>query len=175
MHIMNLQSSFTYDNFGRRTSRTLQMDNTTVSTAGRSYDTFGRIASISNGTDTLSYTYRPGGQLSLSGWTNGQNTAMSNQSYEYDQYNRLTGIKLNNVNEVSYTLNTKDQRTTATYANAGLWNFTAALLEAGANVNAVNNDGETPLDWAQDGWTPAHTRQFRKALKQMVALSGKEL
>ena len=121
---MNLQSSFTYDNFGRRTLRTLQMDNTTVSTAGRSYDTFGRIASVSNGTDTLSYTYRPGGQLSLSGWTNGQNAAMSNQSYEYDQYNRLTGIKLNNVNEVSYTLNAKDQRTAATYANAGLWNFT---------------------------------------------------
>jgi len=102
----------------------LQMNNTTVSTAGRSYDTFGRIASISNGTDTLSYTYRPGGQLSLAGWTNGQNSAMSNQSYEYDQYNRLTGIKLNNVNEVSYTLNAKDQRTAATYANAGLWNFT---------------------------------------------------
>ena len=123
-HIMNLQSSFTYDNFGRRTSRTLQLNNTTIASAGRSYDTFGRIASISNGTDTLSYTYRPGGQLSLSGWTNGQNSAMSNQSYEYDQYNRLTGIKLNNVNEVSYTLNAKDQRTAATYANAGLWNFT---------------------------------------------------
>ena len=89
---MNLQSSFTYDNFGRRTLRTLQMDNTTVSTAGRSYDTFGRIASISNGTDTLSYTYRPGGQLSLAGWTNGQNSAMSNQSYEYDQYNRFPGF-----------------------------------------------------------------------------------
>ena len=29
---MNLQSSFTYDNWGRRTSRTLQQDNTTVST-----------------------------------------------------------------------------------------------------------------------------------------------
>ena len=110
---MNLQSSFTYDNFGRRTLRTLQQDNTTVSTAGRSYDTFGRIASISNGTDTLSYTYRPGGQLSIAGWTNGQNAAMSNQSYEYDQYNRLTEIKLNNVNEVSYTLNAKDQRTAA--------------------------------------------------------------
>ena len=106
---MNLQSSFTYDNFGRRTSRTLQMDNTTVSTAGRSYDTFGRIASVSNGTDTLSYTYRPGGQLSLSGWQNAQNDAMSNQSYEYDQYNRLISIKLNNVNEVSYTLNAKNQ------------------------------------------------------------------
>ena len=51
----------------------------------------------------------------------------------------------------------------------------AALLEAGADVNAVNNDGETPLDWAQDGWTPEHTRQFRKALKQMGALSGKEI
>lgn len=124
MYIMNLQSSFTYDNFGRRTSRTLQLNNTTIASAGRSYDTFSRIASVSNGTDTLSYTYRPGGQLSLSGWTNGQNVAMSNQSYEYDQYKRLTGIKLNNVNEVSYTLNAKDQRTAATYANAGLWNFT---------------------------------------------------
>ena len=51
----------------------------------------------------------------------------------------------------------------------------AALLKAGADVNAVNNDGETPLDWAQDGWSPAHTRQFRKALKQMGALSGKEI
>ena len=111
-------------NFGRRTLRTLQLNNTTIASAGRSYDTFGRIASISNGTDNLSYTYRPGGQLSLSGWINGQNSAMSNQSYEYDQYNRLTGIKLNNVNEVSYTLNAKDQRTAATYANAGLWNFT---------------------------------------------------
>ena len=121
---MNLQSSFTYGNFGRRTSRTLQLNNTTIASAGRSYDTFDRIVSVSNGTDTLSYTYRPGGQLSLSGWTNGQNAAMSNQSYEYDQYNRLTGIKLNNVNEVSYTLNAKDQRTAATYANAGLWNFT---------------------------------------------------
>ena len=123
-HIMNLQSSFTYDNFGRRTSRTLQLNNNNIASAGRSYDTFGRIASISNGTDTLSYTYRPGGQLSLSGWTNGQDSAMSNQSYEYDQYNRLISIKLNNVNEVSYTLNAKDQRTAATYANAGLWNFT---------------------------------------------------
>ena len=121
---MNLQSSFTYDNFGRRTSRTLQLNNTTIASAGRSYDTFGRIASVSNGTDTLSYTYRPGGQLSLSGWRNAQNDAMSNQSYEYDQYNRLISIKLNNVNEVSYTLNAKDQRTAATYANAGLWNFT---------------------------------------------------
>jgi hypothetical protein len=51
----------------------------------------------------------------------------------------------------------------------------AELLEAGADVNAINNDGETPLDWAKDGWTTEHTRQFRKSLKQMGALSGKEL
>jgi len=121
---VDLQNSFTYDNFGRRTLRTLQSNNTTLASAGCGYDVFGRIASIGNGADTLSYTYRPGEQLSLSGWTNDQNVAMSNQSYEYDQYNRLTGIKLNNVNEVSYTLNAKDQRTAATYANAGLWNFT---------------------------------------------------
>ena len=30
---MNLQSSFTYDNFGRRTSRTLQQDNNNIVSA----------------------------------------------------------------------------------------------------------------------------------------------
>ena len=30
---MNLQSSFTYDNFGRRTLRTLQLNNTTIASA----------------------------------------------------------------------------------------------------------------------------------------------
>ena len=30
---MNLQSSFTYDNFGRRTSRTLQQDNNNIASA----------------------------------------------------------------------------------------------------------------------------------------------
>ena len=34
---MNLQSSFTYDNFGRRTSRTLQLNNTTIASAGRNW------------------------------------------------------------------------------------------------------------------------------------------
>ena len=67
--------------------------------------TSNRIILTHNNIGTLSYSYRSGGQLSLAGWTNGQNVAMSNHSYEYDQYNRLTGIKLNNVNEVSYTLN----------------------------------------------------------------------
>ena len=32
----------------------MQLNNTTIASAGRSYDTFGRIASISNGIDTLS-------------------------------------------------------------------------------------------------------------------------
>ena len=49
------------------------------------------------------------------------------------------------------------------------------LFDSGVKINLTNDAGETPLDWTQGGWTPAHTRQFRKALKQMGALSGKEI
>ena len=49
------------------------------------------------------------------------------------------------------------------------------LFDTEVDINAMNDDGETPLDWAREGLTPARTRQFRKYLKAMGALSGKEL
>ena len=110
---MNLESSFTYDNFGRRTLRTLQMDNTTIASAGRSYDTFGRIAYVSNGTDTLSYTYVPGtNMIGSATWQN----ASINTVNTYDQYKRLTNIAVNGENVYGYTLNDKNQRTSAALA-----------------------------------------------------------
>ena len=110
---MNLESSFTYDNFGRRTLRALQLNNTTIASAGRSYDTFGRIASISNGTDTLSYTYVPGtNMIGSATWQN----ASINTVNTYDQYKRLTNIAVNGENVYGYTLNDKNQRTSAALA-----------------------------------------------------------
>ena len=93
--------------------RTLQLNNTTIASAGRSYETFSRIASVSNGTGTLSYTYRPGtNMIGSATWQN----ASINTVNTYDQYKRLTNIAVNGANVYGYTLNDKNQRTSAALA-----------------------------------------------------------
>ena len=82
------------------------------------------VASVGNGADTLHYAYRPGqNRLATATWRNSQNAELNSRTYAYDTYHRLTGINLNNVSEVTYTLNAKDQRTAASYAVGGAWSY----------------------------------------------------
>ena len=63
------------------------------------------VASVGNGADTLHYAYRPGlNRLATATWRNSQNAELNSRTYAYDTYHRLTGINLNNVSEVTYTL-----------------------------------------------------------------------
>ena len=82
------------------------------------------IESVGNGADTLHYAYHSGlNQFETATWRNSQDAELNSRTYAYDAYHRLTGINLNNISEVAYTLNDKDQRTAASYAVGGAWSY----------------------------------------------------
>ena len=119
--IVNLGNSYSYDAFGRRTLRQLNLNNSVLVSESRTYDTQGRVATFGNGADTLSYTYRPG-LNQLSGFTTaGTSTA---RAFEYDAQHRLTEIKLNGQLSTGYTLNEKDQRIRVESEDGSYWKFT---------------------------------------------------
>ena len=106
------------------------------------------VASIGNGADTLHYAYRPGlDRLATATWRNSQNAELNSRTYAYDTYHRLTGINLNNVSEVTYTLNAKDQRTAASYAVGGAWSY--SYDEKSQVTGATGNN--TTYSYTYDG------------------------
>jgi len=135
--IVNGVMNYTYDAYGRRTGMNLT-DGTVRAQAGYTYDTAGRIATVGDGGDTLSYAYAPGtGRVASTAWTTatGNNTA-----YTYDNYHRLTGIAVNNTLVYGYTLNDKDQRTAATLENGDNWAYTYDTL--GQLTGALKKDSQ---------------------------------
>ena len=106
------------------------------------------VASVGNGADTLHYAYRPGlNRLATATWRNSQNAELNSRTYAYDTYHRLTGINLNNVSEVTYTLNAKDQRTAASYAVGGAWSY--SYDEKSQVTGATGNN--TTYSYTYDG------------------------
>ncbi len=93
----------------------------TYASAAYTYDPQGRIETVGNGADTVTYSYVPGtSQIGSSSWTNA--TAL-NTAYTYDTHKRLTGIAVNNQSLIGYTLNAKNQRTAATLPDGNHWLF----------------------------------------------------
>ena len=144
----NMGNSCSYDAHGRRISHQLNTNGVAQAVSGISYDVKGRVADVGNGTDTLYYAYRPGlSLLDTATWRNSQSTVLNTRTYAYDTYHRLTGINLNNVSEVAYTLNDKDQRTAASYAVGGAWSYSYD------NKNQVTGatGGNTTFSYVYDG------------------------
>ena len=133
--IMNGMITYTYDNAGRRTGMNLSNGTTSLAQANYVYDTRGRIATVGNNTDTLTYTYIPGtNMVGSSAWQN----ASINTVNTYDQYKRLTNIAVNGSNVYGYTLNDKNQRTSATLPDGNKWNYTYDVM--GQLTGAVKQD-----------------------------------
>ena len=107
-----------YDAYGRRTELRTASGSRTFT-----YDVQNRVASIGNSGGSLHYTYRSGlQQLDTASWRNGEGAELNSRTFAYDSYHRLTGIKLNGVSEVDYTLNDRDQRTAVQYPGVS-WNY----------------------------------------------------
>ena len=133
--IMNGMITYAYDNAGRRTGMNLSNGTDSFAQANYTYDTRGRIATVGNNTDTLTYTYIPGtNMIGSAAWQN----ASINTVNTYDQYKRLTNIAVNGVNVYGYTLNDKNQRTSATLPDGNKWNYTYDVM--GQLTGAVKQD-----------------------------------
>ena len=108
---------------------------TTFANAAYTYDAMGRIATVGNSADTLTYSYVPGtGRIASSSWQ----TATVNTAYTYDSYKRLTNIAVNSANVYGYTLNDKNQRTGATLPDGRTWSYSYDTL--GQLTGAVKRD-----------------------------------
>ena len=107
-----------YDAYGRRTELRTASGSRTFT-----YDVQNRVASIGNSGGSLHYTYHSGlQQLDTASWRNDEGAELNSRTFAYDSYHRLTGIKLNGVSEVGYTLNDRDQRTAVQYPGVS-WNY----------------------------------------------------
>ncbi|MFA7230427.1 MAG: hypothetical protein WC071_04090, partial [Victivallaceae bacterium] len=91
-YIVNGAVEYAYDNLGRRTGLQLKQNSATVFGNSYGYDAMSRLATVSDGTNTATYSRVPGMNL-LSGTTitAGGSTKLSTSRY-YDSFNRLTNI-----------------------------------------------------------------------------------
>ena len=127
--------AYSYDNAGRRTGMNLSNGNTSFAQANYTYDTMGRVATVGNSADTMTYTYVPGtNMIGSAAWQN----ASINTVNTYDQYKRLTNIAVNNTNVYSYALNDKNQRMGATLPDGNTWAYTYDVM--GQLTGAVKQD-----------------------------------
>ena len=63
--------AYTYDNAGRRTGMNLNNGTNSFAQANYTYDTMGRVATVGNSADTMTYTYVPGtNMVGSAAWQN---------------------------------------------------------------------------------------------------------
>ena len=133
--IANSGFTYTYDTAGRGTAMSFGNGTTTFANAAYSYDSTGRIATVGNSADTLTYGYVPGtNMIGSATWQE----ASINTVNTYDQYKRLTNIAVNNISVYGYTLNDKNQRTGATLPDGRTWSYSYDTL--GQLTGAVKRD-----------------------------------
>ena len=140
-YIVNSGLTYAYDNLGRRMGMTLNQNNTPLVANQYTYDNMSRIATVSDGTNTATYTRVPGTNL-LSGTTitAGGVTKLST-ARTYDDLHRLTGISSTTgpvTKAYNYTYDASDRRTQLNMPDGSYWTY--GYDDKGQIISGVKHD-----------------------------------
>jgi RHS repeat-associated protein len=128
----SLSIANTYDQLLRRTNLTALNASTLLTLSTFSYDAASRLHTVSDGTNSATYTYLANSPLvsQIDFATNG--TVVMSTVKQYDNLNRLTSIaSLTNsapVASFAYRYNSADQRTAVTNSDSSYWLYTYDAL-----------------------------------------------
>ncbi len=138
-----------YDALLRRTNVAVVIGGTVVASTGYGYDSAGRLATVTDGTNSATYSYVANSPLiGQIVFTNGTSLRMTT-SKQYDLLNRLLSITNLPTGDAAvsfnYALNAANQRTAITNADASRWLFGYDSLGQVTNGTKRWNDGSAVL------------------------------
>ncbi len=117
-----------YDSLLRRNSLTLKNGaGTTLAASAYSYDPASRLATVSSGNETATYSYFPNSSLVNQITLQESGTLRLTRSHTYDSLNRLSGVvstpASGPVVSDNYQYNQLNERTSATLADGSHWDY----------------------------------------------------
>ena len=126
-YIVNGAVGYTYDSLGRRTELQLNQNSAAVFANSYTYDAMSRLATVSDGTNTVTYSRISGNNLlNTTTITAGGSTKLTT-TRNYDAQNRLTSISsvAGAVTKTySYTYDANDRRSRLDMADGSYWLYT---------------------------------------------------
>lgn len=118
-----------------------------------SYGTDGRIEKVICGGAAVVYSYRSGtGQIASRNWQIGEDAPFLTFNDNYDALDRLSGVSVDDVPEISYTLDDDSRRITAELVDDSIWTY--GYDDKSQLLTATRKSGETGLNamtYAYDG------------------------
>ena len=118
-----------------------------------SYGTNGRIEKVICGGAAVVYSYRSGtGQIASRNWQIGEDAPFLTFNDNYDALDRLSGVSVDDVPEISYTLDDDSRRITAELVDDSIWTY--GYDNKSQLLTATRKSGETGLNamtYAYDG------------------------
>jgi RHS repeat-associated core domain len=155
----NDRIDYTYDTFGRVSTKTNMTD-----TAKYQYDNRGNLHSLSYNDSITKYTYDLSGRLVKSN----QETLNNNYkiNYTYDMYNNLSNIKYNleDINKtINYTYDLDDKLETIEYDDSNI-NYTYDSLDRLIKKEIIKDSGIYTIDYEYYDITQTKTTSLLKSI-----------
>ena len=143
-YIVNGAVEYTYDDLGRRAGLQLTQNSSSVFTNSYTYDDMSRLATVSDDTNTVTYSRVPGTNLLNTTTITAGGVTKLNATRNYDAQNRLTGISsvAGAVTKTySYTYDDKDKRSRLDMTDGSHWLYTydaKGQIVSGAKYDSTN-------------------------------------